>query len=710
MKPRRILTIILIVVLGLVLLEGAVRIAGFVSVVSTGLTIHTSADDVVIDAPGTVRFEYTALSPLLCRTSCEAQLIRHDTNEVIARSELGAFSSGSINASIPSESSLKRVPVQLILTCTTEQTRYCSIDEQVSADIAIVRFDLDDEQHAIRTFVLEERERLEEEFSEHPGLLQALSRLSEPYEHIADLARDEYETYTRSIERFLTGLRAETYTHPPDVPQAIRAWRREEEAHPRAVELSERIAERLTILYPYRSRYQDDRSGFENLTRTYRELDTSALRAYEALVRIDEQLDRIEGAHERSILTGAYNSAQSTTRQFEAVCAILNTSCPEPIERPETIRGAYELNRQLCERVALHHEDPYTELLAASNLTYEEADEMYNITHIRENTTFLELERAVLSNLSLASNLRLAERLAMRIPLGASYCSEPFEAVSIGLPLFTTRSEAVPIDVLGERTCALGTCEHEARTPILFIHGHSITKSTDPRYNLQGLTRLAHAFEAHGYLYAGHLFPTVTRDIERFDAPVSFTATYYVNSYEEEGEVRLRTFKSESIETYALRLREDIEEAKRITGSDRVVLVAHSMGGLVARSYLDLFGSESVEQLIMIGTPNHGITERTERLCPILGASIECRDMTRGSVFLRRLNQQPLPDIPMHLIAGDGCDLGDGVVALENALFEGIDATIINGTCIGIETLHSHLIDPRVHPETLEIIAAQLSR
>ena len=41
----------------------------------------------------------------------------------------------------------------------------------------------------------------------------------------------------------------------------------------------------------------------------------------------------------------------------------------------------------------------------------------------------------------------------------------------------------------------------------------------------------------------------------------------------------------------------------------RVVLLAHSMGGLVARRYLDLFGQEALDRLdrlIMMGTPNHG--------------------------------------------------------------------------------------------------------
>ena len=41
-------------------------------------------------------------------------------------------------------------------------------------------------------------------------------------------------------------------------------------------------------------------------------------------------------------------------------------------------------------------------------------------------------------------------------------------------------------------------------------------------------------------------------------------------------------------------------------GAERVVLVCHSMGGLVARAYLRRFGSAHVERLVTLGTPHHG--------------------------------------------------------------------------------------------------------
>ena len=42
------------------------------------------------------------------------------------------------------------------------------------------------------------------------------------------------------------------------------------------------------------------------------------------------------------------------------------------------------------------------------------------------------------------------------------------------------------------------------------------------------------------------------------------------------------------------------------TGSDRVIIVAHSMGGLVARAWLRHYGAARVARIITLGTPHHG--------------------------------------------------------------------------------------------------------
>ncbi len=60
------------------------------------------------------------------------------------------------------------------------------------------------------------------------------------------------------------------------------------------------------------------------------------------------------------------------------------------------------------------------------------------------------------------------------------------------------------------------------------------------------------------------------------------------------------------IELFAEQLHTRIEQILGATGAARVVLVSHSMGGLVARAYLRRCGSQRVEKLIAIGAPHHG--------------------------------------------------------------------------------------------------------
>ncbi len=61
-----------------------------------------------------------------------------------------------------------------------------------------------------------------------------------------------------------------------------------------------------------------------------------------------------------------------------------------------------------------------------------------------------------------------------------------------------------------------------------------------------------------------------------------------------------------SIEAFADQLATRIGEVRRATGAAHVILVCHSMGGLVARAYLRRYGSAAVAKLLTIGTPHRG--------------------------------------------------------------------------------------------------------
>lgn len=53
-------------------------------------------------------------------------------------------------------------------------------------------------------------------------------------------------------------------------------------------------------------------------------------------------------------------------------------------------------------------------------------------------------------------------------------------------------------------------------------------------------------------------------------------------------------------------LKEKVEEVKEQTGADKVNIVAHSMGGLVAKYYIKYYGRDSVDKFIDIATPHLG--------------------------------------------------------------------------------------------------------
>ncbi len=78
-----------------------------------------------------------------------------------------------------------------------------------------------------------------------------------------------------------------------------------------------------------------------------------------------------------------------------------------------------------------------------------------------------------------------------------------------------------------------------------------------------------------------------------------------------------------------------IDEVCAATGAQQVILIAHSMGGLVCRSYLSRHGISRVEQLITLATPHQG-----SELARI-GLGQNAREMEPGSKWLRDLAAEP---------------------------------------------------------------------
>jgi triacylglycerol esterase/lipase EstA (alpha/beta hydrolase family) len=74
-----------------------------------------------------------------------------------------------------------------------------------------------------------------------------------------------------------------------------------------------------------------------------------------------------------------------------------------------------------------------------------------------------------------------------------------------------------------------------------------------------------------------------------------------------------------------------VERLRAAAGSERVIIVAHSMGGLVARAYVRQHGHAHIARVITLGTPHHGTALAN------FGPGSNAAQMRRGSVWLGAL-------------------------------------------------------------------------
>lgn len=161
------------------------------------------------------------------------------------------------------------------------------------------------------------------------------------------------------------------------------------------------------------------------------------------------------------------------------------------------------------------------------------------------------------------------------------------------------------------------------------------------------------------------------------------------------------------------------------TGSKKVKIVAHSMGGLVSRYYIKNYGGwKYVDKIITIGTPNHGVNGNIENFCGVTSTISgsnrpECKDMVSGGQFITslnsgdetymggksrnegvvyatiaaKLNEDNKPEIADP--CGDGSTNHDEVVCFDSVKLAGANNyNVWANRVTGSETTHSLLIDP----------------
>lgn len=153
-----------------------------------------------------------------------------------------------------------------------------------------------------------------------------------------------------------------------------------------------------------------------------------------------------------------------------------------------------------------------------------------------------------------------------------------------------------------------------------------------------------------------------------------------------------------SINRFAHQLDERVDEVMRACGTSKVILVAHSLGGLAARAWCArLGGSARLARLVTIGSPHHG--SRLAQLVPGTCAA----EMVPGSEWLLQLeaDERHAPALPATCILSRH----DSMVAPQDS------ALLAGASVLALERLGHFelLLDPAVHSRVAAEIAAARS-
>lgn len=288
----------------------------------------------------------------------------------------------------------------------------------------------------------------------------------------------------------------------------------------------------------------------------------------------------------------------------------------------------------------------------------------------------------------------------------ASYCERPENNFSFDefmiyeqtLPEFNRPLDIKKISQPIQKCCFFGKCRQcgtDKKNPVVLLHGHSFNQKNSAYQSTDIFNLLESRLVSEGYVSLG-IWKPYSEHKNVIQENVIFKPTYYITTYIDALGTNTIQSNDESIEEYAKRLKDIIDNIKLITGSDKVDVVAHSMGGLVARRYIQEYGPDNIDNLILIGTPNNGITDRVYNVCKIFGNEKECDEMHQGSEFMKSLNKSyPMPNT--YLIIGKGCYMqgkdGDGVVTIDSSKLEKYKTYYIEGNCTSTSFLHNSMLN-----------------
>lgn len=102
------------------------------------------------------------------------------------------------------------------------------------------------------------------------------------------------------------------------------------------------------------------------------------------------------------------------------------------------------------------------------------------------------------------------------------------------------------------------------------------------------------------------------------------------------------------IEHYAIQVKERIEKLCAATGAAQVILLGHSMGGLVARTYWYHYAEQKrLAGIITLGTPHHGTIHAQFSLAK----SRNVEQLLPNSALLKELNREEAQPCPIPIVS-----------------------------------------------------------
>ncbi|MGE0793423.1 MAG: hypothetical protein AB7V77_04575 [Candidatus Woesearchaeota archaeon] len=265
-------------------------------------------------------------------------------------------------------------------------------------------------------------------------------------------------------------------------------------------------------------------------------------------------------------------------------------------------------------------------------------------------------------------------------------------------------NESLKLEYPNKYTCIFNNCTEQKNKnpqPIIFIHGHSFNQEDPVEYSISIFNNVRRKLSDENLIINGGDIDYTSSGNDVWvnsNIPIGISASYFYIKYYDLDLISTSIQKDEGIEIYSLRLKDLIDTTLTKTNSNKVILVTHSMGGLVARNYLSLFGEGKVDKVIFIAPPNHGVNGKVNTFCSWFGAKKTCEDLSENSIFLKRLDDYDI-SIPVYNIIGQGCDTngldGDGIVSVNSAKLDFANNIYINGTCndfLGVD-FHMNIVN-----------------